>query len=112
MSVQLWIVDAYYPDYPVEFESAEQVKEMASEHSQIIIYADKKEALTAARRFIKQRLGTMYQEGMEDREYDRSYDWSCELIRAIDCELKYGEEPDFDEIWADLVTMRHERGEW
>lgn len=34
MTEQLWIIDAYFPDYPVEFESAEQVKEMASEHSE------------------------------------------------------------------------------
>lgn len=111
MSEQLWIVDAYYPDYPFPFESAEQVKEMAGEHSQIIIYADKKEALKAARRFIKQRISTMHTEGMDDREYDRSRDYLDTVLACINYNLD-GIECTMEEMLADAHTMRRESGRW
>ncbi len=107
----LWIVDAYLPDYPVEFENAEQLKEMAGEHSQIIIYADKIEALEAARRFIRQRIRTMHDEGMEDYIYEQSRNYLDTVLACIDLNLD-GIDYTPEDMLADAHTMRRESGRW
>ena len=107
----LWIVDAWLPDYPVEFEDAKQLKEMACERSQIIIYGSKKEALEAARRFIRQRIRTMHDEGMEDYIYEQSRDYLDTVLACIDLNLD-GIDYTMEDMLADAHTMRRESGQW
>lgn len=107
----LWAVDHWLPDYLVEVENVEQLKDMAGESSQIILYADKREALEAARRAIRGRIRTMHNEGMDDREYDRSRDYLDTVLETIHLNLE-GIEVTMEEMLADAHTMRRESGRW
>lgn len=117
----LWYVSTFLPDYPEEL-----IGYKWSTDGRYILYGGgyecvagpdeifhtKQEALEEALHRIRGRIRTMHDEGMEDREYDRSREWADALVDGIRDELEHGLV--FDPAWtrAYLAEVRRERGQW
>lgn len=116
-----WYVSTYVPDYP---EEVTQLRRSADGHHYLFgedymyvagpdeLFSDKTEALEVARARIRARIRTMHEEGMEDREYDRSREWADAVVKGIGWELEYGHVFDPRETMNYLREIRRERGGW